>query len=192
MPGLVSHSKERAERDLEVIQSTRKALLDNFRRRHEDRCGPELLWTDHEILRWDPRCRAGTGWLGSTPQPGPALVLDRAVLRLQREAADENQRLVRERDSTENETPYCARSMLMLGLLMALGLTACCASSPGHVKLPDPDRFSWDAWVRGRLAAAAAGTAPWPPAAGLPGPVTSSPRQVFPHPSACTARGTGT
>ena len=92
--------RERAERDLEVIKSTRMALLETLRAAAMDEeidAARNYFGLLRKGSEWNSCCRAGTAWPGSTSQPGMAIVLDRVVLRLER-AADKNQRLARERE----------------------------------------------------------------------------------------------
>jgi hypothetical protein len=118
--------KEPAERDLEVIQSSRKALLESLRAAALD----DEIDAAQSYLGLSPRAPAST--LVAVPEPaGPDRLrnLGRPSFLIGL-SSGLNEQPTRVNGSfenvaaAENMTPDRARSLLMLGVLSALGLTA--------------------------------------------------------------------
>ena len=144
--------KERAERDLEVIQSTRKALFETLRAAAMD----DEIDAAQNYFGFATKSSAGT--LVAVPEPaGPDRLRNLGrpsfLIGLSSGLNEQPTKIngsFENASSTENE---CSRPRPLdahAGSIDGVGPDSRRASSPGHVKLPDPDRFSWDAWVRGR------------------------------------------
>ncbi|MGZ3301778.1 MAG: hypothetical protein ACXWO3_13065, partial [Isosphaeraceae bacterium] len=124
--------KERAERDLEVIQSTRKALLETLRAAAMD----DEIDAAQNYFGLATKSSAGT--LVAVPEPaGPDRLRNLGrpsfLIGLSSGLNEQPTKIngsFENASSTENETPDRARSMLMLGLLIALGLTAVARRRP--------------------------------------------------------------
>ena len=118
--------KERAERDLEMIQSTRKALLETVRGAAMD----EEIDAARNYFGL-PR-NTSTGTLVAVPEPaGPDRLRNLGrpsfLIGLSSGLNEQPTRITGSLETAspvENETPDRARSTLMLGLLLALGLTS--------------------------------------------------------------------
>ncbi|MGA9922826.1 MAG: hypothetical protein WBQ29_05435 [Isosphaeraceae bacterium] len=124
--------KERAERDLEVIQSTRKALLETLRAAAMD----DEIDAAQNYFGLATKSSAGT--LVAVPEPaGPDRLRNLGrpsfLIGLSSGLNEQPTKIngsFENASSTENETPDRARSTLMLGLLIALGLTAVARRRP--------------------------------------------------------------
>ena len=124
--------KERAERDLEVIQSTRKALLETLRAAAMD---DEI---DAAQNYFGLAAKSSAGTLVAVPEPaGPDRLRNLGrpsfLIGLSSGLNEQPTKIngsFENASSTENETPDRARSTLMLGLLTALGLTAVARRRP--------------------------------------------------------------
>jgi len=124
--------KERAERDLEVIQSTRKALFETLRAAAMD----DEIDAAQNYFGLATKSSAGT--LVAVPEPaGPDRLRNLGrpsfLIGLSSGLNEQPTKIngsFENASSTENETPDRARSTLMLGLLMALGLTALARRRP--------------------------------------------------------------
>ncbi|MBV8126359.1 MAG: hypothetical protein JO114_01695 [Planctomycetaceae bacterium] len=118
--------QERAERDLEVIQSTRKALLETLRAAAMD----DEIDAARNYFGLATKSSAGT--LVAVPEPaGPDRLRNLGrpsfLIGLSSGLNEQPTKIngsFENASSIENETPDRSRSTLMLGLLMALGLTA--------------------------------------------------------------------
>jgi len=124
--------KERAERDLEVIRSSRKALLEVLRAAAMD---DEI---DAAQNYFGLAGGSSPGTLVAVPEPaGPDRLRNLGrpsfLIGLSSGLNEQPTRIngsFENASSTENETPDRARSTLMLGLLTALGLTALARGRP--------------------------------------------------------------
>jgi hypothetical protein len=118
--------RERAERDLEVIQSTRKALLEPLRAAAMD----DEIDAARNYFGLSQEAPGGT--LVAVPEPaGPDRLRNLGrpsfLIGLSSGLNEQPTQIngsFENASSAENETPDRARSTLMLGLLTALGLTA--------------------------------------------------------------------
>ena len=179
--------KERAERDLEVIQSTRKALLETLRAAAMD----DEIDAAQNYFGLATKSSAGT--LVAVPEPaGPDRLRNLGrpsfLIGLSSGLNEQPTKIngsFENASSTENETPDRARSTLMLGLLMALGLTAVARRRPATSSFLILIGFLGMLGFVGGPAAAAAGLAlaagGWAsrPRHQLPPPIASPPSSLY-------------
>lgn len=172
--------KERAERDLEVIGSTRKALLETLRAAAMD----DEIDAARNYFGLATKSSAGT--LVAVPEPAGTdrlrnLGRPSFLIGLSSGLNEQPTKIngsFEHASSTENETPARARSTLMLGLLMALGLTAVARRRPATSSFLILIGFLGMLGFVGGPAAAAAGLAL------TAGGWASRPRHQLPPPSA--------
>jgi len=175
--------KARAEFDLEVIQSTRKALLETLRAAAMD----DEIDAAQNYFGLSRKSAAGT--LVAVPEPaGPDRLRNLGrpsfLIGLSSGLNEQPTKIngsFENASSTENETPDRARSTLMLGLLTALGLTALARRRPATSSFLLLIGFLGMLGFVGGPAAAAAGLAlaaggwAYQPRHQLPPPIPSPP-----------------
>jgi hypothetical protein len=126
--------RERADRELEVIQATRKALAEGLRASALDQeadAAQAALGVSARVAA-PPRVAVPEP---ATPDRFPALGRPTFLIGLSTGLDEEETKLNGsvERTPSDDEDPERARSILMVGLLVALGLTASARPGPGKM-----------------------------------------------------------